>query len=38
VPQGEHQVLQDAGHLFYTQHPDVVVDAVFEILDRVTSH
>jgi pimeloyl-ACP methyl ester carboxylesterase len=35
VPQGEHRVLQDAGHLFYTQHPDVVVDAVFDILDRL---
>jgi hypothetical protein len=28
-------VLQDAGHLFYIQHPDVVVDAVFDILDRL---
>jgi pimeloyl-ACP methyl ester carboxylesterase len=35
VPQGEHRVLQDAGHLFYTQYPDVVVDAVFDILDRI---
>ncbi len=35
VPQGEHRVLQDAGHLFYTQRPDVVVDAVFDILDRI---
>ena len=38
VPQGEHRVLQDAGHLLYTQRPDVVVDAVFDILDRVTCH
>ena len=38
VPQGEHRVLQDAGHLLYTQRPDVVVDAVFDILDRVASH
>ncbi len=37
VPQGEHRVLQDAGHLFYAQHPDVVVDAVSDILDRVAS-
>jgi pimeloyl-ACP methyl ester carboxylesterase len=37
VPQGEHRVLQDAGHLFYTQRPDVVVNAVFDILDRLTS-
>lgn len=35
VPQGEHRVLQDAGHLFYTQRPDAVMDAVFDILDRV---
>jgi pimeloyl-ACP methyl ester carboxylesterase len=35
VPQGEHRVLQDAGHLFYTQRPDVVVAAVSDILDRV---
>ena len=35
VPQGEHRVLQNAGHLFYTQRPDVVVDAVFDILDRI---
>jgi pimeloyl-ACP methyl ester carboxylesterase len=35
VPQGEHRVLQDAGHLFYTQRPDVVAQAVFDILDRV---
>ena len=37
VPQGEHRVLQDAGHLFYAQHPDAVVDAVFDILHRVAS-
>jgi pimeloyl-ACP methyl ester carboxylesterase len=36
VPQGEHQVLQDAGHLFYIQRPDVVIDAVFDILDRIS--
>jgi len=35
VPQGVHRVLQDAGHLFYTQRPDVVAQAVFDILDRV---
>ncbi len=35
VPQGEHRVLQDAGHLFYTQRPDVVARAVFDILDRI---
>jgi pimeloyl-ACP methyl ester carboxylesterase len=35
VRQGEHRVLQDAGHLFYTQRPDVVAQAVFDILDRV---
>jgi pimeloyl-ACP methyl ester carboxylesterase len=38
VPQGEHRVLPDAGHLLFAQHPDVVVDAVFDILDRVASH
>jgi pimeloyl-ACP methyl ester carboxylesterase len=35
VPQGEHRVLQDAGHLLYTQRPEVVAQAVFDILDRV---
>jgi pimeloyl-ACP methyl ester carboxylesterase len=38
VPQGEHRVLQNAGHLFYTQRPNMVVDAVFDILDRLASH
>ena len=38
VPQGEHRVLQDAGHLLYAQCPDVVVDAVFDILNRVAGH
>lgn len=35
VPQGEHRVLQDVGHLFYTQRPDVVMTAVFDLLDQV---
>jgi pimeloyl-ACP methyl ester carboxylesterase len=34
LPQAEHRVLQDAGHLLYTQRPDVVAQAVFDILDR----
>lgn len=34
VPRGEHRVLQDAGHLFYTQRPEAVVEAVSDILDR----
>jgi pimeloyl-ACP methyl ester carboxylesterase len=34
MPQGEHRVVEDAGHLLYTQRPDVVADAVFDILDR----
>jgi pimeloyl-ACP methyl ester carboxylesterase len=38
VPQGEHRVLPDAGHLFFTQRPDVVIDAVFDIFDRVAGH
>lgn len=38
VPQGEHRVLPDAGHLLFTQRPDLVVDAVFAILDRVARH
>ncbi|MBO0790327.1 MAG: alpha/beta hydrolase [Ktedonobacteraceae bacterium] len=37
VPQGEHRVLQDAGHLLYTQRPDVVAQAVFDILNRRAS-
>ncbi len=28
----------DAGHFLYTQRPDVVTDAVFDILDRVAKH
>ncbi|WP_165423395.1 alpha/beta fold hydrolase [Ktedonosporobacter rubrisoli] len=35
VPQGEHRVLQDAGHHLYAQRPEVVQAAVFSILDRV---
>jgi pimeloyl-ACP methyl ester carboxylesterase len=35
VSQGEHRVLQDTGHLLYTQRPDVVAASVFDILDRV---
>lgn len=36
VPQGEHRVLPDAGHLLFTQRPDLVVNAVFDILERST--
>jgi pimeloyl-ACP methyl ester carboxylesterase len=36
VRQGEHRVLPDAGHLLFTERPDLVVDAVFDILDRVS--
>jgi pimeloyl-ACP methyl ester carboxylesterase len=32
LPHGEHQVLSDAGHLLYTQRPDVVAGAVFGVL------
>jgi hypothetical protein len=28
-----HLVYDDVGHLFYTQRPDIVVDAMLEILD-----
>ena len=38
VPTGEHRVLQDVGHLVYSQRPDVVVDAVFDMLDQVAKH
>lgn len=38
VPRAEHRVLPNAGHLLYTQRPDVVVDAVFDILDRPANH
>ncbi|GHO93412.1 hypothetical protein KSF_034600 [Reticulibacter mediterranei] len=37
VPQSEHRVLKDAGHFSYTQRPDVVVTAVFDILDQFTT-
>jgi hypothetical protein len=37
VPQGEHRVLQDAGHLLYAQRQDAVEASVFDILDRVAS-
>jgi pimeloyl-ACP methyl ester carboxylesterase len=38
LPNGEHRVLEDAGHLLYTQRPDVVANAVFDIIDRVANH
>jgi hypothetical protein len=31
-------VLQDAGHFLYTQRPELVAEAVFDILDRLASH
>jgi pimeloyl-ACP methyl ester carboxylesterase len=34
MPQAEHRVLHDAGHLLFIQQPDVVVEAVFAVLDR----
>ncbi len=37
VPHGEHRVLEDAGHRLTAERPDLVVDAIFDILDRVTS-
>ncbi len=35
---GEHQVREDAGHRLTAERPDVVVDAIFDTLDRVGSH
>jgi pimeloyl-ACP methyl ester carboxylesterase len=35
LPQGEHRVFEDAGHRLPAERPDVVVDAIFGILDRV---
>jgi pimeloyl-ACP methyl ester carboxylesterase len=35
---GEHRVLEDVGHRLTAERPDVVVDAIFDILDRVASH
>ncbi len=35
---GEHRVLEDAGHRLTAERPDLVVNAIFDILDRVASH
>lgn len=35
VPQGEHVVVPDAGHYVHVSRPDVVVDAVRSVLDRL---
>jgi pimeloyl-ACP methyl ester carboxylesterase len=37
LPHGEHKILDDAGHFLFVQRPDVVLAAVFEILDRAAS-
>jgi pimeloyl-ACP methyl ester carboxylesterase len=37
VPHGEHRVLEDAGHRLTAERPDLVVNAIFDILDRVAS-
>ncbi len=38
LPHGEHRVLEDVGHRLTAERPDVVVDAIFDILDRAASH
>lgn len=38
LPHGEHRVLEDAGHRLTSERPDLVVDAIFDVLDRVASH
>jgi pimeloyl-ACP methyl ester carboxylesterase len=37
LPHGEHRVLEDAGHRLTAERPDLVVNAIFDILDRVAS-
>jgi pimeloyl-ACP methyl ester carboxylesterase len=37
LPHGEHRVLEDVGHRLTAERPDLVVNAIFEILDRVAS-
>jgi pimeloyl-ACP methyl ester carboxylesterase len=38
LPHAEHRVLEDVGHRLTAERPDVVVDAIVDILDRVASH
>lgn len=38
LSQGEHRVLEDAGHRLTAERPDVVIDAIFDILDRINRH
>jgi pimeloyl-ACP methyl ester carboxylesterase len=38
LPHGEHRVREDVGHRLNYERPDVVVGAIFDILDRVASH
>lgn len=35
MPQVDHRVLEEAGHMLVVQQPEVVVPAVFDILDRL---
>ena len=35
---GEHRVLKDAGHRLNAERPEVVVDAIFDTLERVANH
>ena len=34
LPRGEHWVFADVGHRLTAERPDLVVDAIFDILDR----
>ncbi len=38
LPQGEHRVYEDVGHRLNSERPDLVVVAIFDILDRVANH
>ena len=36
LPHGEHRVFEDVGHRLNSERPDLVVDAIFAVLDRAT--
>jgi hypothetical protein len=38
IPRGEHRVFADVGHRLNAERPDLVVAAIFDMLDRVANH
>ena len=37
-PRGEHRVFEDVGHRLTAERPDLVVDAIFDVLNRTANH